>query len=188
MCLITVFVTGINYDELQRWIKMKAFKEGGSWKSLLANPEVIQIAHEQACIKIGSKSSKTHKRVFDVTEFRLFLMHLFSISVLWVHFKNADQWEAGYDIGNDLLNLIEFRIAVQTLCRTHANEEISDEQLAEDFKMLDTQSRNHIGFLEVSIRVIYLSILKLNTMLMRRYVTIAVVLSTRIRIRQPWRP
>ena len=38
---------------------------------------------------------KISDQLFNVMEFRSFLLHLFAISILYTHFKNADSWVEG---------------------------------------------------------------------------------------------
>ena len=61
------------------------------------NEQVMVMAHRQA-----SKYSKTTlltsvvgQKIVDVADFRAFLIQLFAISLMWVHFKNADSWLEG---------------------------------------------------------------------------------------------
>ena len=136
--------------ELHRWIKAKIDKEGGSWKVFLSNPEVIQFAHEQSCSLYNRHETVMKKKVIGIDDFRAFLVHFFAISVLWVHFKNADEFKYSEDFGNMKLSFEEFQLAVKTLTASHAQEECTEEQLAADFKALDKDNSNSLGFIEVS--------------------------------------
>lgn len=140
---------GISYSELHRWIRSKIDTEGGSWKVFMVNPEVIQFAHVQSCSLYQRHDTVLKKKVIGIDDFRTFLVHFFAISVLWVHFKNADEFMYSNDFGNLKLTFEEFKLAVKTLTATHEKEELSDEQLMEDFVKLDHDQSNSLGFVEV---------------------------------------
>lgn len=89
-------------------------------------------------------------KVVDVDEFRAFLVHLFVLSILWVHFKCADEWVEGQDVGNETLNLEEFRLACRTFNTAQSQETLSNEQIEADFNMLDTNKNGNVDFVEVS--------------------------------------
>lgn len=135
---------GITYGELQKWILAKAASnpEGG-WALFKDHPQVMQIAHKSAGMGIDSRSSSHAGKVVDVAEFRLLLMHLFAVSILLAHFEHAD------DMGSKQLGFDEFTMAVKTFCETHAHEQLTVDQLQEDFELLDTNKSNTIGFVEV---------------------------------------
>ena len=134
---------GITFGEMQKWVMDKAKMQGGSWLCFKDHPQIMQIAHKAAGMGIDSKSSAHAGKVVDVAEFRLLLMHLFAISILLAHFEHAD------DLGSKQLGFDEFKTAVFTFCHTHAHETISDDQIIEDFELLDTNKSDTIGFLEV---------------------------------------
>lgn len=131
------------------------------------NEQVMAMAHRQA-----SKYSKTTlltsvvgQKIVDVADFRAFLIQLFAISLMWVHFKNADSWLegerslvcsrlffipcTGNDVGNDTLNLTEFQLACRSFCNAHQREEPTEEQMINDFKLLDKNNSNNISFVEI---------------------------------------
>jgi hypothetical protein len=89
------------------------------------------------------------KKVIGIDDFRTFLVHFFAISVLWVHFKNADDFKMSSDWGNLTLSFEEFRLAVKTLTASHEKEDIGDEQLKKDFDRLDRDKSNSLNFVEV---------------------------------------
>lgn len=115
----------------------------------LSNPDVIQFAHVQSCSTYKRHDTVLKKKVIGIDDFRTFLVHLFSISVLWVHFKNADEFVNSDDFGNMKLSIDEFKLAVKTLTATHEREECSEEQLLADFTALDHDKSNSLGFVEV---------------------------------------
>lgn len=90
-----------------------------------------------------------------IDQFKVFLMHLYVISILWVHFTNADNWREGNDVGNNKLTLDEFRLACRTLTSAQAQETINDAQIAEDFRKLDFNNDGYVDFKEVRVQSIY---------------------------------
>lgn len=82
--------------------------------------------------------------------FKQFLIHLFVLSVLWVHFKHADDWNEGNDAGNEKLNYDEFKMACRTFMSAQANEEWSEEKIKADFETLDIDKSGSVEFIEVS--------------------------------------
>eukprot|EP01038_Epipyxis_sp_PR26KG_P004639 gene4639-6520_t len=139
----------ITYLELESWIKQKAFKEGGSWQKLLSNQIVIKIAHRESCKQIQHANHKPES-ILSYTEFKYFLIHLFAISVLWAHFKNAEEENFDANSENKTLTFEEFKVACNTLCQTHAHESMTDKELEEAFVLLDVYKDNKLSFLEVS--------------------------------------
>lgn len=146
--------TAITYKELQRWIKSKASTEKGAWALLMNQEEVLHLAHER-CAKYAATLSEsttmvpTHK-VVDAHDFKRVLVHLFAISTLWIHFKNADQWVNSVDFGNFQLSLEEFKLACTTITGSYSHEVLSDEQIEQDFKRLDTNNNGSVDFMEVN--------------------------------------
>ena len=143
---------GISYIELEKWIKSKSSTEGGSWSFMISNPMIIKIAHAQA-VKHSQRDEAhfVNQKVVGLGDFRNLLIHLFAISILWVHFKNADDWVEGFDFGNLALSLEEFKLACRTISASHANESLTDEQIEQDFIRLDLNKNNSLAFLEVRL-------------------------------------
>lgn len=146
---------GISYSELVRWFRQKNEHEGGSWKVFLANPEVIQYAHVQSSRVYRSHDPHVQHKVIGIDDFRTFLIHFFAISVLWIHFKNADDCQFTDDFGNMKLSFDEFKLAVNTLTATREREECGDEQLKKDFATLDIDNSGNLGFAEVLLNLAY---------------------------------
>lgn len=157
------YFTGISFDELRVWLHEKA-KRDASWKAVASNPSVFRAAHMFAAEKVdqsGVVSVVTkvieprqfvlsgEERIFGLEQFKSFLMHLFVLSILYVHFKRADEWSEGKDEGNDRLTLTEFKLACRTFLAAQANEEISEEKVEADFKLLDSDGNGTLDFLEV---------------------------------------
>lgn len=135
----------ISFVELQHWIAKKA-KIDHSWQVFVKNPLIVKAAYNNS----AKRSENGPDKIVDITDFRHLLLHLFATSVLWAHFQNADNWEEGADPGNKQLNFEEFRLACLSLCSTHAGENLTEEQIREDFIALDTNNSDSIQFLEVS--------------------------------------
>mmetsp|Transcript_24968 Transcript_24968/g.41614 ORF Transcript_24968/g.41614 Transcript_24968/m.41614 type:complete len:312 (-) Transcript_24968:849-1784(-) len=140
---------GISYSELSRWIKQKSDEVGGPWKVFLSNTEIIQYSHAQACSLYQRENTVLKKKVIGVNDFRNFLVHFYAISVLWIHFKHADEYERADDIGNLLLNMEEFTLAVKTMAAGYSHEAIEELQIEKDFEMLDRDKSGNIAFIEV---------------------------------------
>lgn len=141
----------ITYRELQHWIKNKATNAGenSGWALLLTHPDILKIAHQQAG-RYDSNILSSSNRVVNAMQFRFLLIHLFAISTIWVHFKNADDWLDGGDFGNLKLNMAEFKLACKTLCAAHANEELEEAKIEEAFHLLDKNHDNQLAFMEVN--------------------------------------
>jgi hypothetical protein len=140
----------LSFADVRDWMVTNC-KKDPCWGIFLTSGPVLAIAHKNACKHGDSSSSVTSSKVVDVTEFRTLLVHLFAVSILWSHFENADKWEdSGGDIGNRQLNFDAFKLACRTLASTNAKEELGDEQILSDFKMLDENQSQTIGFVEVS--------------------------------------
>lgn len=144
------FLSGITYKEFQRWIKEKATVDGkGPWGMLLHHPNVVQIAHNQAGKYARTIDTLPAQKIVDSHDFKRLLVHLFAISMLWVHFKNADEWVDGHDFGNMTLSRSEFQLACRTVTGAYANEALSVEQVDADFTTMDKNGNGAIDFIEV---------------------------------------
>jgi hypothetical protein len=109
------------------------------------------MAHEHASkyINANSKLFLIKKKIVDLQQFRALLVQLFAISVLWVHFKKADEFIMGNDAYNSLLNRIEFKLGVKSFCAAYGHEDLTEEQLDADFDTLDKDRSGNISFNEV---------------------------------------
>ena len=137
------------------WIAKKSPKKTvGCWSQMITNLPILQMAHTLASKSVGTGVLVQQHGEADVvvgnTQFRDFLVHLFVISVLWVHFKQADSWSAGYDLGIEQLNFAEFSMACRTFTTAQAREAITEQSLKADFDMLDVDKSGSIEFSEVS--------------------------------------
>ncbi|KAJ1410515.1 hypothetical protein B484DRAFT_455855 [Ochromonadaceae sp. CCMP2298] len=140
---------GLSYEELSRWITWKAKKEMGPWKIFTKSPEIIRFSHEHAATMFNKDSAITKKKVVGLEDFRSLLIHMYAVSVLWVHFKNADDCVTTDELGNLKLNMDEFNLAVKTLCASKAGEHVTEAQIEADFLALDLDQSESIGFVEV---------------------------------------
>lgn len=142
----------ITYKELHSWIKRKADAEKGMWALLINREEILQLAHHHASKQAEAISdvNMIPQKIVDAHDFKRLLIHLFAISTMWVHFKNADDWVQSSDFGNLQLSLDEFKLACSTLNASYRNEQISDQQLSQDFDALDTNKDGFLEFMEVS--------------------------------------
>jgi Ca2+-binding EF-hand superfamily protein len=136
---------------LKNWIdkKIAADGQGNGWSVFKSHMSVLKIAHKNAAEISDSDSSAFAAQVVDALEFKTLLLHLFATSILWTHFENADNWEESGNAGKHQLDFEQFRLACTTLTSTHEHENLSDEQIQEDFDMLDANRNGYIGFIEV---------------------------------------
>lgn len=140
----------VTFAELKMWIAGKAKKEGGNWKQLLDKPEIYKIAHIQTSQRFAERANdEVRTQIFGITEFRTFLIYIFIISILSVHFHSADSWEDGGDAGNDTLSLDEFRLASRSFCNTRKQERLKDDVLQKDFEALDSNGDGVVSFVEI---------------------------------------
>lgn len=151
MTVLIVSFLAIRLQDLEKWIQEKAATEGGGWKHFIHNPQIYTMAHEHASkyMNANSKLFLVKKKIVDLPQFRALLVQLFAISILWLHFKRADEFLMGNDAYNCLLNRVEFKLGVKSFCAGYGHEEISDEQLDEDFDVLDKDKSGNISFTEV---------------------------------------
>ncbi len=84
-----------------------------------------------------------------IRTFKDFLIHLFVLSILWVHFKHADEWNEGTDLGSEKLTFTRFKMACRTFSSAQAHETLTDEKIQADFDFLDTNKSGTIEFSEV---------------------------------------
>lgn len=143
-------ILGIVLPELSKWLKGKACEEnGGPWKLFLSHEEIINIAHTQASKSKSASMGIISNRVVDIGEFRNLLLHLFVISVLWVHFEKADKSHMSQDRFNERLALPEFTMAIKTFSAVYGQEELTPEVIEKDFRLLDHQHNDSVSFSEV---------------------------------------
>ena len=134
--------------ELKAWAYHKSREvDGQAWR-LFTCTDIFDIAHTTTSASTNTQFKED--RLFDMDQFCVFITHLFVISILWVHFKNADSWREGLDEGNEKLNLNEFRLACRTLASAQCHPVKSDDQILSDFKLLDTNQDDYVDFKEVS--------------------------------------
>lgn len=142
--------SGITFEELQAWLREKA-KDNESWRVLVTHPTIFKTAHifssKQHAVPPGE--FRPVAMICGLEGFKQFLIHLFVLSILWVHFKHADEWNEGNDVGNEKLTYEEFRMACRTFISAQANESLSDERILSDFTLLDVDKSGSVEFIEV---------------------------------------
>jgi len=144
---------GLSFMELKSWIdkKISSDTDGKSgWFIFKSNMNLLKIAHKNASESGDSTSTAYASKVVDVTEFKTLLLHLFVISILWTHFQNADNWDLSGNSGYQQLDFEQFKLACHTMSASRGQQEtLSDEQLTEDFDLIDTNKNGKLGFIEV---------------------------------------
>ena len=120
----------------------------------MTDSHVLEVAHKLTSRSAGTGVVVAQTGESDVlvgsTEFRDFLVHLFVLSILWVHFKQAETWSVDGDLGDNKLNFEQFRMACRTFTTAQAHETFTEQSLLDDFKMLDVDNSGSIEFSEVS--------------------------------------
>mmetsp|Transcript_4221 Transcript_4221/g.9464 ORF Transcript_4221/g.9464 Transcript_4221/m.9464 type:complete len:259 (+) Transcript_4221:204-980(+) len=139
---------GISFEELQAWLIDKATCDS-SWKMMLSNTSIFEMAHTLTSKKM--EATLKPRAIQGVENFKSFLVHLFVLSILWVHFKHADNWEGGMDVGNEALTYDEFKMACRTFISAQANEELTEKKVAADFQLLDVDKSGTVDFNEVCV-------------------------------------
>lgn len=142
-------LAGISYEELRAWLKLKAH-EHSSWRLIVVNESIFKAAHMFAAQHMGHPPDlQDPNRLFGLEAFKQFLIHLFVLSVIFVHFKKADSWSEGNGVGKSCLNLEEFKVACRKFVSADTNESLTEEKIVQDFRTLDTNGTGAIDFLEV---------------------------------------
>ena len=116
------------------------------------NQAIFQIAHSLAAKTVQGEDHKPN-RVIGLDNFKQFLLHLFVLSILWVHFKHADEWNEGTDLGSEKLSFMRFKMACRTFSSAQAHETLTDEKIRADFDFLDVDKSGTIEFSEVSVLI-----------------------------------
>ncbi len=130
---------------VQSWIHHKA-KDGTFWNQLVSSDSIMRIAFDVA---VKKEPDDTAPAMLTLASFREFLVHLFVLSILWVHFKHAEEWTEGSDVTTERLSFMKFKMACRTFTSANAHEHVSDEKLKEDFEFLDINKNGSIEFSEV---------------------------------------
>lgn len=128
------------------WLNHKA-KDGSAWSLLSTNETIVHIAFDLSC-----RTENPHnpgEMVIGLNSFKDFLIHLFVLSILWVHFKHADEWTDGTDLGSERLSFQRFKMACRTFSSAQAHEHLTDEKIKADFDFLDQDHSGTIEFSEV---------------------------------------
>jgi Ca2+-binding EF-hand superfamily protein len=114
---------------------------------MISNSFIFEMAHKLTAENM--KSTQQPKAIQGVENFKSFLVHLFTLSILWVHFRHADNWQEGEDVGNEALTIDEFRMACRTFSSAQANEVLTEEKILADFTLLDVDHSGTVDFAEV---------------------------------------
>jgi len=141
---------GISLIEFKTWLNKKAKHQvdGSYWKLFSSSTLAFTLAYEHSCSISGGLRVKD--KVVDPHHFRDLLTHLFVLSILWVHFQNADNWRQADDVGNNKLNFEEFKLASKTFTAAQANENQTEQQMLDDFRLLDVDNDGYVDFFELS--------------------------------------
>lgn len=140
---------GLRLHELEGWLSKKAKTDGGPWKFFMNNPDIIAMAYNHSS-KYMSDQFLAKKKIVEIADFRTLLVHLFVVSILYTHFKHADECQDCGDARNNMLSVLEFKLAIRTFCTAYGQDPLSDEQILTDFQLLDTDKSGSISFSEVS--------------------------------------
>lgn len=148
-----LLLIGISLNAFKTWLNKKAKQQvdGSYWKLFSSSTLAFTLAYEHSCSISGGVRVKD--KVVDPRHFRDLLTHLFVLSILWVHFQNADNWRQGDDVGNNKLNFEEFRLASKTFTAAQAHENQTEQQMLDDFKLLDVDDDGYVDFFEVKYYV-----------------------------------
>lgn len=149
----SLVVAGIRYEEFVAWLQARAAKEGGAWRFFVSHPEIVAVAHLQSSRDRFNTTTFRKERIVDINDFRALLIELFAVSVLWTHFKKADDWQSAnrHDSYDGRLGIEECLLAVRTFCAAYGQEQLTDDQIRADFLALDTDGSGQLSLLEVRI-------------------------------------
>lgn len=137
-----------------RWIQERSQTNGGAWRFFISHPEIIAISHLQASnhIKMNPYTRRPEK-IVDISDFRALMVQLFVVSILWVHFKKADDWQSEHELHDAYTGIItedEFAMAVKTFCAAYGQSELSEDEIRGDYRSLDPENTGRVTFLQVS--------------------------------------
>jgi hypothetical protein len=127
-------------------------REGDAWKVFFLNQDIVQFCHALARMSDQESAGLTEvvlKEEMKLADFRSFLVHFYAVSVLWVHFHNADEAVDVCDLNRQQLSFEEFTLAVKTLTTAKGNKGLGAEQIRADFEQLDIDKSGSISFSEV---------------------------------------
>lgn len=138
----------ITVVDFTSWLQEKC-KEDSTWEVFTKHGQLLMIAHKCAASFHDLSSSPLSKCLVGYGEFKALLVHLFVASILWAHFQNAEQWNDGETMEERKLSFEQFKVACETLCTLHQQENLSEAQLRDDFNLLDVSRENSVGFFQV---------------------------------------
>eukprot|EP01032_Pedospumella_encystans_P014776 gene14776-16945_t len=138
----------IKFTNLRTWLGKKAM-DGSFWSAISTNDTIIRIAFMIASKAENAEPETLVAATVTIKTFKDFLIHLFVLSILWVHFKHADEWSEGTDLGTEKLSFTRFKMACRTFSSAQAHETLTDDKIQADFDFLDVNKSGTIEFSEV---------------------------------------
>jgi hypothetical protein len=145
---------GVDMQELQGWINQNASKfPETSWDLLESVGVVLMCSHKStACHMDNPERSVKQRKIFDISDFRAFLLHLYAFQIFWQHYNSSDNKPAR-TMAKKKMNELEFAQACQSLASAHGCTFITVAKLKEDFSELDTNYSGSLGFIQVRLHV-----------------------------------
>lgn len=155
--MIPRFNPVIKFANVRTWLGKKAI-DGSFWSVISTNDTIIRIAFMIASKAESPDPETLTAATVTIRTFKDFLIHLFVLSILWVHFKHADEWDEGtdtgsnqgIDLGSEKLTFARFKMACRTFSSAQAHESLTDEKIQADFDVLDVNKSGTVEFSEVS--------------------------------------
>lgn len=137
----------ITLPELFVWLHDKA-RNKSTWDIIEMNHSICAVAYQVAGKPDVSKSELANAAL-NLHSFRDFLVQLYVLCILWVHFKSADSVGETEHVNDQCLDLPKFIVACRTFSRAQAHEPLTEAKLVEDFNLLDTNHNGSVEFSEV---------------------------------------
>lgn len=139
----------ITLPELFVWLHDKA-RNKSTWDIIEMNHSICAVAYQVAG-KQEVSNNQLEDAALDLHSFRDFLVQLYVLCILWVHFKSADSVGDDEHVNDQCLDLPKFIVACRTFSRAQAHEPLTEARLTEDFNLLDTNQNGSVEFSEVII-------------------------------------
>jgi Regulator of G protein signaling domain len=137
----------LSFSEIKLWVATNAAKDS-MWDMFTTGP-VLGIAHKMAALH-ADNAAVAASNVIDFSEFKTLLVHMYALSIMYVHFTVADNWEgSGGEVGGQDLNVESFKLAVRTFVHEFAQEDLSDADIKSDFQTIDANQSEGVGFFEI---------------------------------------
>lgn len=143
---------GVDIQEFQGWISDNARKfPDSSWSLFERMGVVLMCAHKAgACHLDNAERMVKQRKVYDISDFRAVLLHLYAFSIFWRHYNASDNKPSRIMIKKKMDEL-EFAQACQSLASAHGCSFIGVDQLKEDFGEVDTNYSGSVGFIQVCV-------------------------------------